>query len=158
MRTRSSGPRGFAFAALMAVSALGGARADDADPPADIAGRSHADGSVAAQPAAAQAPRATLANSKSATRARGDPASRSQSTSRPRRTYKAKPSSAHRQLSPIPHRVGAPQTAARPAPSAALSPVAHAAEPVVIQTPAKDPDPRDAASHADRTSRDRAER
>jgi len=158
MRTRLSVPRGFALAALMAASALGGARADDADPPAGVAGRGDADGSVAAQPAAALRPLATPPNAKIGTRARSDPASRTQSPTLRRRSHKPKLSSADHHLPPNPHHVGAPEAAARPAPSAAPAPVAHGAEPVVTSTQAKDPDPRDAAAHADRTSRDRAER
>ena len=158
MRIRLSVPRGFALAALMATSALGGARAADADPPAGSAGRGDADGSVAAEPAAALRPLATPPNTKIGTRAHNDPASRTQSTTLRRRTHKAKPSSADHHLPPTPHHVGAPEAAARPTPSAAPPPVAHGAEPVMTQTQAKDPDPRDAAPHADRTSRDRAER
>jgi hypothetical protein len=176
MRTRLL-PRRITLAALMAVSAIGGARAGDADPPAGVAGRGDADRSVAAQPAAAQPPLAMPPNTKNATRARSDPASR---------TRKTKPSSAHHRLTPAPQDAGAPGAAAgnqprspsapvnrprpatappqatrqatSPVPSAAPPPVAHGAESIVTQTQANDPDPRDAGPHADRTSRDRAER
>jgi hypothetical protein len=159
MRTRLfSVPRRFALAALMVVSALGGARADDADPPAGVAGRGNADGSVAVQPAAALRPIATPPKTNNGSRARSDPAPRTQSTNLRRRTHKAKPSPADRHLPPTPRRVAEPGPAARSESSAALPPVAHGTEPVVTQTQAKDPDPRDAAAHADRTSRDRAER
>jgi hypothetical protein len=185
MRTRLL-PRRITLAALVAVSAIGGARADDADPPAAVAGPGDAEGSVAAQPAAAQPPLAMTPNTRNATPARGGPASRTQPTSLQWRARKAMPSSAHHRLTPAPQHVGAPAAAAgnqvrsasapvnrprpatapsqatrqatSPAPYAAPPPVAHEAEPVVTQTQANDPDPRDAGPHADRTSRDRAER
>jgi hypothetical protein len=175
MRARLlSVPCRFAFAALMAVSALGVVRAD---PPAAAAGRGDAKESVALQPAAAQPPLATPSNKENATQARSDPASR---------TRKTKPLSAHHQLPPRTRHLSAsdaagvkqlrdpsapvngprpatapPQAALQakdPTPSAAPPPAAHGAEPVVTQTPTSDPDPRDAGPHADRTSRDRAER
>ena len=180
-------PRRFALAALMAVSAVGGVRADEADPPAAVAGRDDAKGVVAVQPAAAQALLATPPNTKNATTpARSEPASHTQSASPGRRARKTKPSSGHHQVPSTTRHVSAPDAAARnqlpgrsapvnrprpatappqaarqaknPAPSAASPPAAHGAEPVVIQTQTSDPDPRDAAAHADRTSRDRAQR
>lgn len=151
-------PRGIALAALMVASAFGGVRADDSDPPTGAVGRDNAHGSVAAQPAPVLGRLATPPGTKNGTRAPSDAASRAQSTTQRRQTHKAKPASAHHPPQRIPHRVGTPEGAARSTLSAAPSPVAHKAEPVATQAQAKDPDPRDAASHADRTSRDRAER
>jgi|HubBroStandDraft_1064217.scaffolds.fasta_scaffold14854_2 hypothetical protein len=160
MRTRLlSVPRRLALAALMAVSALAGARANDANPPAGVAGQGDADGAAAAQPAAALAPLATPPNTNNATRARSDPASRKQATSSRRRTHDTKPSSAlvnrSRPTAALPQSA---RQATSPAPSAPPPPVARGAVPVVTQTQAKDPDPRDTGPHADRASRDRAER
>jgi hypothetical protein len=163
------------------LSALAKTHAGAADPSADAVPKSDAQGSVSAQPAGAPSAPSMHPTERKPPQASDQPASRSQVTHpAPRRKDEPAPA-AHDAPPPVgqhvdahdvpprsqssssstPHSAAAPPQPARqapgPTPPAARPPDAHPPE-HEPQPQTKDPDVRDAGPHADRTSRDRAER
>ena len=166
--------RGLTLATLMTLSARPETRAGAADPSADTVPKSAAQGSVSTQPAGARKP----------PQAASQPASRTQAT-QPLARRKDGPAPAAHDPPPVGQHVEArdaptrsqsssssapargppsatapPQPARQapgPTPPAARPPDAHPPE-HGPQPQTKDPDVRDSGPHADRTSRDRAER
>jgi hypothetical protein len=164
-------PRQIALAALVAGSALVGVHASVADPPESVLPQpAGAPAAPATRPNAPTAPRATQANSTHAKSAHSSDqpvsAVHQSISTRPRAgvhdAAKHSEPSAH---STAVHRVDPaplPPRAARQAPASALPatrpPETLPPQRVVPPPQVKDPDARDSGPHADRTSRDRAER
>ena len=161
-------PRRLALATLMTGSVFMGARAAAADPTGNVVPQ----GSLAAQPAGAPSAPSARPNTvnppaKSDLRRGTDqpasavhrPAPGGQDATAPDASKRNQPSSGsvpvHRTH---PTTVPAQPSRQVPTPTATPSADAHPSEHVVPQPQAKDPDPRDSGPHADRTSRDRAER
>jgi hypothetical protein len=167
-----SEPRRLALVTLMAGSVFVGARAGAADPSGNVVPQSGPQGSISAQPAAAPSAPSARPNTvnpppKSELRLRTDqpasavlhPTPNGQGATAPDASKRNQPSAAsvpvHRA-----HPTVVPAQPARQVPTPTATPPsdAHPPERVLPQPQAKDPDPRDTAPHADRTSRDRAER
>jgi hypothetical protein len=177
---------GLTLATLMTLSALAETRAGAADPSADAVPKSDAQGSVSAQGAGAPSAPSMHPTARKLPQVPDQPASRTQAT-RPLVSGKDVPAPAAHDPPPVgqhveahdapthsqsssssvpvkgPHPATAPPQPARQAPAqpppAARPPDAHPPERGPQPQPqTKDPDVRDAGPHADRTSRDRAER
>jgi hypothetical protein len=172
-RTRlMSEPRRLALATLMAGSVFVGARAAAADPTGNVVPQSDPQGSISAQPAGAPSapwgrPNTVSPPPKSDLRRGTDqpasavhrPTPNGQGATAPDASKRNQPSAA-----PVPvHRtqptvVPAQPVRQVPTPTATPPPDAHPPERVPTQPQTKASDPRDSGPHADRTSRDRAER
>jgi hypothetical protein len=168
-----SEPRRLALATLMAGSVFVGARAGAADPTGNVVPQSDPQGSISAQAAGAPSKPSARPNTvnpppKSELRLRTDqpasavhhPTPNGQGATAPDASKRNQPSAPSVPVRRT-HPTVVPAQPARqvPTPTATPpSPDAHPPERVSTQPQAKDPDPRDSGPHADRTSRDRAER
>jgi hypothetical protein len=160
---------GLTLATLMTLSALAETRAGAADPSADAVAKSDAQGTVSARkpPQAPSQPASRTQATQPLARRKDGPAPAAHDPPPVGQRVDARDTPTRSQSSsssvPVngPHSATAPPQPARQAPAqtppAARPPDAHPPEPGP-QPQTKDPDVRDSGPHADRTSRDRAER
>jgi hypothetical protein len=167
-----SEPRRLALVTLLTGSVIAGLRAGAADPTGGVVPQNDVIAPTSAQPIGAPPAPSARANTvspppKSELRRGTDqpasavhsPTPNGQGATAPDSSKRNQPSAASVTVHPT-HPTVVPAQPARqvPPPTPTPPPDIHPPERVPTQPQAKDPDPRDSGPHADRTSRDRAER